>query len=229
MNSEVSSMLERMYDLFSRKYKDEITAWDHFIEFIAVDNQGSLFFELTHKFEWLFEDQEFCKSVLDIYDSKLLRSDYYDHLGELYFNRVLKQSDKLISNKKAQSIVLNYLDKTDKKIKLLIPNCQTGRLIISAKEIAENSMIYAIEPDIRLYRIALTNMIIHNIKGYILCNNNYNTNVDNLIKESEDNWKYANSWNVPSTKIKYKIERQTTLVPKHTLNDAIVIDSGGLT
>lgn len=230
MNKEVYSMLERMHELFKNKFQDRLTAWDHFIEFIAVDNQGSLFFEIPLKFEWLFEDQEFCKAVLDIYDSKLLRSDYYDYLGELYYNKILDQPDKLLSNQKAESIILNYIDKTNKQIKILIPKCQTGRLVMQTKDIAEKAIIYAIETDIRLYRIALTNMIIHNIKGYTLCTNKPRENIDEVINDSKNNWKYANSWCVPSTKPKYKIEKQTTLVPKQTFpNDIIVIDSGGLT
>lgn len=230
MNKDVSSMLEKIYDLFLKKFKDEPIAWDHFIEFIAIDNQGSLFFEIPHKFEWLFEDQNFCKAVLDIYDSKMLRSDYYDHLGELYFNTVIKQSDKLLSYEKAESIVLNYIDKTDKQIKILIPNCQTGRVIMAAKEIANKAIIYAIEPDIRLYRIALTNMIIHNIKGYILCTNKLRSDVDDVINDSFNKWKYANAWCVPSTQLKPITERQTTLFPQKKFpNDMIVINSGGLT
>ena len=223
-------MLENIYDLFLKKFKDELTAWNRLLEFIAVDNQGSLFFEIPHKFEWLFEDQKFCKVVLDIYDSKLLRSDYYDYLGELYFNRVIKQSDKLISPKQADTIILNYIEKTDKQIKILIPNAQTGRLIMHAKEIANKAIIYAIEPDIRLYRIALTNMIIHNIKGYILCTNKLRSDVDDGINDSKNKWKYANAWCIPSTQLIQTVEKQTTLFPQKTFpKDMMVIDSGGLT
>ncbi len=55
MNKDVSIMLEKIYDLFLKKFKDELISWDHFIEFIAIDNQGSLFFEIRHKFEWLLK------------------------------------------------------------------------------------------------------------------------------------------------------------------------------
>lgn len=230
MNKDVSSMLERMYDLFLKKFQNRLIAWDHFIEFIAVDNQGSLFFEIKHKFEWLFEDQDFCKAILDIYDSKLLRSDNYDHLGELYFSRIIKQNDKLISSKQSEKIILSYLEKTDKQVRILIPKCQTGRLIMQANEIANKAIIYTIEPDIRLYRIALTNMIIHNIKGYILCTNKPRSNIDDIISDSKNKWKYANAWCVPSTQLVQKVEKQTTLFPRNTFpKDMIVIDSGGLT
>ncbi len=230
MNRDVSSMLEKIYDLFLKKFKDETTSWDHFIEFIAIDNQGSLFFEIPHKFEWLFEDQNFCKAVLDIYDSKLLRSDYYDHLGELYFKRIIKQSEKLISPKQADTIILNYIDKTDKQIKILIPNAQTGRVMMAVKDITNKAIIYAIEPDIRLYRITLTNMIIHNIKGYILCTNKQRSNIDDIITDSKNKWKYANAWCVPSTQLMQTVEKQTTLFPRDAFpKDMIVIDSGGLT
>ena len=229
MNKDVSSMLENIYDLFLKKFKAGRTSWDHFIEFIAIDNQGSLFFEIPHKFEWLFEDQEFCKAVLDIYDSKLLRSDYYDHLGELYFKRVLKDNEKLLSPEKAESIILNYIDKTEKQLKILVPNAQIGRLIMAIKEIAPKAMIYAIEPDIRLYRIALTNMIIHNIKGYILCTNKPRSNIDDIINDSKNKWKYANAWCVPSTQLIQTVEKQTTLFPRTNFPiDMIIIDSGGL-
>ncbi len=230
MNKDVSVMLENIYDLFLKKFKDEITSWDHFIEFIAVDNQGSLFFEIPHKFEWLFEDQNFCKALLDIYDSKLLRSYYYDHLGELYFKRVIKQCDKLISPKQADTLILNYIDKTDKQMKILIPNAQTGRIIMAVKDIANKAIIYAIESDIRLYRIALTNMIIHNIKGYILCTNKPRSDVDDVINDSKNKWKYANAWCVPSTQLIQTAEKQTNLFPRDAFpKDMIVIDSGGLT
>ncbi len=101
---------------------------------------------------------------------------------------------------------------------------------MAVKNIADKAMIYAIEPDIRLYRIALTNMIIHNIKGYILCTNKPRSDVEDVINDSKNKWKYANAWCVPSTQLIQTVEKQTTLFPQDKFpKDMIVIDSGGLT
>ena len=87
MKSDVRKMLDSMYDTLTAKFHDSYKAWDHLVEFLAVDNCGSMLFQMDHKFEWLFEDRGLTEKLMDTYDPKILRSDYHDHLGDMYLEK----------------------------------------------------------------------------------------------------------------------------------------------
>jgi|GEM_PF-2249758 len=197
MNQDIIVMLERMYDLFTGKWKNPLTAWDYMLEFIVTDYFGALFFELDHQFEWLLEDQKFTKLLLYEYDSKLLRSDNDDHLGEFYFNQVIKKNEgigNLISMKKARSIVSEQLSETDQSITILDTEAKTGRLLLASHEIVPNGILFGVEGDLRLYRIAYANLIIHDLKGYLLHANTSTHELNISTPEGKHNWQYANKW-----------------------------------
>ena len=84
MKPEVYKMIENMYKLLFEKFKNKQLAWNRLIEFIAVDNNGALFLQLNHKFEFLFEDKKLLNSLMDIYNSKLISSDNINQIGDLY-------------------------------------------------------------------------------------------------------------------------------------------------
>ena len=84
-NPEVRIVLDKLFNLFYKKFNEKDKAWDYFIEFLAADNSLEIALQLEHKFEWFINDKRFRDSIFAIYDSKLLKSDYHDHLGDIYF------------------------------------------------------------------------------------------------------------------------------------------------
>ncbi len=201
MNSNVREMLESMFDLFTEKFADMVEAWDHFVEFLAVDNHGSLICQLDHKFEWLFEDRKLCEALMKIYDPELMRSDYYDHLGDMYWEEVLGKGNAargrsfLISWREAQSTAAKHTAETDETLRILDPVAGTGRLLMATHKRAPNTLLFGVDVDLRALRIALTNFAIHGITGYLLHANTLQHQIDPSTEDGRANWQYSNRWN----------------------------------
>lgn len=192
MNSEVRDMLKKMLNLLQEKFVDKNSAWDKMIEFLIVYNQGKYFFRVDHKFEWLWEDQRLAHQLLDIYDSELMRSDFHDHLGELYYKRIL--SEEYPDNP--------FVGKILHKKGITYSNAGTGSELMQSAKKNPDKKYYGVEPDIKLYRIALTNCTIHGVDVQLL---NANPNEHDINVQSENgqsNWKYSNRWNVDQSKLK---------------------------
>lgn len=193
-------MLENVYGLFTEKFKDDIKAWDHFIEFLAVDNQGGLIHQLCHKFEWLFDDNKSTNSLMRMYNPALLRSDYYDHLGDMYFEKIigLKQSQgndlPLSTENDADGLIKTSFENTIATKIILDQNAGTGRYLMTAHKINPNAMLFGVENDIRALRIAFTNFAIHGISGYLLHADTRIHNIDMDTDEGMFNWTFANKW-----------------------------------
>ena len=197
---EVRKMLEDMYSLLNNKYSDSVKAWDSLIEFLAVDNCGSLIYQLDHKFEWLFEDSELSRTLMKTYDPELLRSDYYDHLGEMYLEKIIgkKESERkglyLTPMNVAESMAAMTIKETDKALNILDPAVGTGRLLMAAHKRAPNGLVFGVDIDLRALRIAFTNFAIHGISGYLLHADSLRHEIDISIKDGRSNWQFANKW-----------------------------------
>jgi len=206
MNTEVRVMLNKMYDLFKNKFQNSIYAWDRFIEFLAIDNNAIYARQLDHNFEWLLKDIQFSVDLMNIYNPKLLRSDYYDHLGDMYVEIFLSKRGKRGLDQRSNKIE-EYREQLEnqavsRQLKILDPAARTGRLLMSVYKTYPNSILFGVEPDIRLYRIALTNFAIFNIPGYVL-NADGKIHELNLTSENgQHNWGYSNVWNPPTKKFK---------------------------
>ena len=154
MNQDVRKMLEGMYDLLTQKFHDPVKAWDSLIEFLAVDNCGSLIHQLDHKFEWLFDDMDFAKRLTKAYDFELLKSDYYDYLGEMYLERIVgkKEAGKgglyLTPMNVADSMAAMTIKETDKSLNILDPAVGTGRLLMGAHKRAPNALLFGVDIDL---------------------------------------------------------------------------------
>jgi len=200
MNQKVRTMLEKMYNVFIDKFHDPIKSWDRLVEFLAVDNCGGFIYQLNHKFEWLFQDSKLADTVMELYDPELLRSDYYDHLGDMYL-------EKIVSNKEAQRkglfltpvnlaelLAQTTFQKSNIPLKIFDPAVGTGRLLMAAYKNEPNSMLFGVDIDLRLLRIAMTNFAIHDIPGYLLHANSLVHEIDIATEAGRNNWQYANKW-----------------------------------
>ena len=199
-----------MYNLFKEKFKEDVKAWDYFIEFIAADNYASLIYDFNHKFEWLLEDRKFAMSLMSIYDPALLKSDYYDHLGDMYYEKILKPNQSknkdlfLITMDDAYNMVKMSVGETDAPIKILDPTIGTGRYLMAAHKIVPNALLFGVDSDLRALKIAFTNFTIHGIPGYLL---HADTSVHDVEMETDEgiyNWQFANEWNSCIDKLKAK-------------------------
>jgi len=220
-------MLEDVYNLFKEKYKDSVKSWDQFIEFIAADNNASLIYQLNDKLEWLFEDKRLLKSLMTKYNPALLRSDYYDHLGDMYFEKILKPGHSqnkdlfLISMNDAYDMIKKTIGENDAPIKILDPNVGTGRYLMAAHKIVPNALLFGVDSDLRALRIVFTNFTIHSIPGYLL---HADTSVHDIEMETDEgiyNWQFANEWNSCIEKLKAKkrkIKDKITEVKKTAKN-----------
>lgn len=199
-----------MYKLFTMKFKDNVKAWDYFIDFLAVDNQGRLIHQLSHKFEWLFEDNKLVNSLMSIYNPALLRSDYYDHLGEMYFEKILKPRQSqdrnlsLMTMNDAYTMAKMSFGETDAPLKILDPVVGSGRYLMAVHKIAPNALLFGVDNDIRALRVALTNFAIHGIQGYLLHADARIHDVEIDSDEGIFNWMFANKWYSCIDKLKMK-------------------------
>jgi DNA modification methylase len=201
MENKARTMLENMYALFNDKVNDKRKAWDYLLELLAVDNRGSVIFEIGHKFEWLFNDSSLSKKVLEVYDDELMKQDYRDHLGDMYLHHVVPKSEELAKaryikkhpNEEELAELISPL--TEEILKFYDPFAGTGRLLMAAHKKAPRAKCFGIEKDLDLYRIAVTNFAIFNIPGYLLHENHLSYKADSSNPLLRHNWKYANHWN----------------------------------
>ena len=200
MDQKVRAMLENMYELFEAKFHDPTKSWDNLIDFLAVDNYSPLHYQLNHNFEWLFGDLKLCEALMKIYDNKKLKSDFYDHLGEMYLENIISKAE---SKKKgifhtpknvADLMAQISIPESDKQLNILDPAVGTGRLLMAAYKKAPNSLFFGVDIDLRSIRIAYKNFAIHSIQAFLLHANSLEHEIDIAIKAGEHNWKYANKW-----------------------------------
>jgi len=188
-NSKVRDMLNNLYELFLNKFKDKEKAWDYFLLFIAVDNNGNLILDSGINLHWLLRDKKFFNSVLSIYDSKLLKSEVYDHLGELYFDifgennpqNSIISDEQIIEKYKASKLILDISNKVSKNV-------------ISIQKNNPSAIIFGVTTDLNILRIALTNSFIFGIKCFLL---NADSKLHELSLTTQNglfNWKFANQW-----------------------------------
>lgn len=200
MKQQVRTMLESTYGLFQQKFQDSYSAWDRFIEFLAVDHNPLLFRQIDHKFEWLFDDSELIKKLEHSYNPQLLGSDYYDHLGDMYLEKVVSKyrvqrlGQFLTPESVADMLAQMTIEKTDEPVNILDPAVGSGRLLMAAHKVAPNSRLFGVDNDLRMIRLAMTNFAIYRIHGYLLHADSLRHEIDIGTPAGRDNWRYANRW-----------------------------------
>ncbi len=206
-NSEVREMLNKLYEIFLKKFKDMQKAWNHFLEFIAIDNSAGLIYEIGLNIEWLINDKRFRDSVFSVYDSNLLRSVYYDHLGDIYFELINKKTPKQILLNNIQTRIKTLSNEKKNSIGILDLNMGTGRKLMAIHGIDPKSILFGVTNDLNLFRIALTNSFLFEIKCYLLYADNKIHELGLDSKRGIDNWKQANQWNNSFNKLQQKLDK----------------------
>ena len=218
MDQKVRTMLEQLFLIFIDKYPDPLNAWDKLIEFIAIDNHSPLFSELDYNFQWFYQNKEFIESVMSIYDSNLLKDDYYDHLGEMFYDKIVSKglvestNDYLINQDKAQLLIPQKLRNTHIPNTVFDPAVGSGRLLMAVYQVSPKAILCGVDSDIRLLRIAYTNLLIHNIPGYLLHADESKHETDISTREGMYNWRYYNKWHSCMNKLLPKCKNVTTKI-----------------
>ena len=200
MTNVVRTMLENMYDLFQREYLDAYQAWDNMVAFIAGDYSLDYIWQNKDSLKSLLEKKTLMDKVMNVYDHTILKNDYYDHLGDLYLEKIVssntaKQRGQFVTPHAVGSMMSRMIiPKTEKKITILDPAVGSGRLLMEAYKQAPNSIPFGVDLDLRMVRIAMTNFVIHGIKGYLLHANSLEHELDLSKQDGIHNWRYANKW-----------------------------------
>ena len=191
---------KEMYRILLEEFKDYNKAWDCLIEFLVLSNFPRFFFMVDHKFEWIFKNSKLADRLMRIYDLQLLKTDRHDYLGDLfikYRNEMGGDYDPSIvtpSDESVKRTVKESIKSTDNTVRILDLGTATGRFILKISEYAPNAVIYAIDKDIRLLRIAFANCAIHDIQAYLLCADFLIHDFEHSTEDGRHNWKYANKW-----------------------------------
>ncbi len=222
MKPEVRTMLENTYNVFHERYSDSILAWDRFIEFIAGDHCPHLVTELDHHYDWFFSDKDLADKIIQNYNLELLHSDRSDHLGDMYIQKLVTKADAerrglfLTPESVANLTAAMTIPVTEEKVTVLDPCVGSGRLLMAAHQRAPNGIFFGVDTDLRILRVAYTNLAIHGIKGYLLHADSLLHNTDISTEEGRENWKYSNHWNSHMDKLhKYSpLPKKTTIESK---------------
>ncbi|MCP4603476.1 MAG: N-6 DNA methylase [Proteobacteria bacterium] len=208
MNPKVRAMLEKVYGLIDERFRDSRQSWDHFVEFLAVTNSAWLYRDLHNKLGWLFENPTLTEQLAQAYDSKLLTSDYYDHLGEMYLEKIVspreaKRKGQFLTPQEVAGLLAQMtITETNKPINVLDPAVGSGRLLMAAHQIVPKAQLFGVDRDLYMIRMALTNFAIHNIPGYLLHANGLEHEIDIAAQAGRENWRYANRWDSAMDKLR---------------------------
>lgn len=190
MDQDAVTMLENLYAFFIEKFKNKALAWERLLEFLAVDNQAKIFWQVNHKFEYLWEDQDFTKKVMGAYDSEVLRNEKKDVLTDFYNSKVRPKTLGIL-----QSVTMNNLTLHKISCQAFLEYCEANK----------PNRSYAITNDLQLYRILVTNLAIHDLPGKILLMPVGHYVLDITFPDGKFNWQFANHWH-PEPKLLRKLQ-----------------------
>jgi hypothetical protein len=66
-----------------------VKAYEHLLQFLAVDNCPPIMLDIEGKLEWFFANHDLAQQLIDAYKLDLIKSERYDHLGDIYLENVV--------------------------------------------------------------------------------------------------------------------------------------------
>lgn len=200
MTLPVRAMLDNLYDMFYEKYPDSHRSWDCMLAFIAGFHDGRLMAQFEDELEWVVQEPSILEKVRAMYDPCLMRGNSLDALGEMYFECQLDKAQQRAKSyartpwKIVKVMSEAIVPETQERIKIMDPCAGTGRLLLALASRAPNGVYFGVEDDLRISRIALTNLLIDNVHAYVL-NANYLAHATDLQSDAgKHNWRYSNKW-----------------------------------
>lgn len=173
-----------------------------------MDHNPYLLKQLDHRFEWFFEDKTFAEKIMKTYDPKILKTDRYDYLGDLYVENQSRLSQcykgQFLTPQNVVDMIAQMTlgEKTDKERNVLDPAVGTGRFLIAANPYAPNANLFGVDIDLRALRVAMTSCAIHHIPAYFLHADSLRHEIDLSKENGRYNWQFANAWHSCWEKLK---------------------------
>lgn len=135
------------------------------------------------------------------FNIQILQNEIGDWLGEAYEFLGLTDNEKLITNSECLHKIFNIhsCNKCFPKV-IYCKRIQTGRMLLNLfQNHGQNLLLYGVESNLTLYRIALINIKLYKIPAILLC-------VDDALIDTRDfttsspNWEFANRWTSTGSK-----------------------------
>jgi hypothetical protein len=199
MDSKIMNIYENMFRTIYESCRDYRAAWNRLIEFIMLNSYPKFLFMVDHKFEWFLENSSLVEKLMEIWNHDLLKSDNHDYLGDLLMKygkelRFQYEREMVGSSTKTIEKIEQQLKAKKGKANILVIGTKTGRLLLRIHEANSNAVIYGIERDLNLYRIAFANCALHGMDFNLLCCDPLKHAFDHSTDNGKHNWQYANRW-----------------------------------
>ena len=200
---------EKIFDALYSRYNDSSKAYNRMLEFLAADNCPPMLADIGERIEWFFSDRELSEQIAGVYDLSEIKSDYHDHLGDLYEEHVIGPQEAkrkglyLTPQPVVEVICKSTLEGAkDKEVNILDPCTGTGRFLLAAARYAPKGRLFGVDRDLTMIRTAFTNAAIHNVSMYLLHADSLRHEIDIAKEDGRANWRYANRWDSQMDKLK---------------------------
>lgn len=202
-------MYDALFENFYKEFNDSHKAYDHLLEFLAVDNCPPLIMDIEDRLEWLFKNPGLAENLKKSYNLPLMKEDRYDYLGDLYIENIIgpKEAGRKGLYLTPQPVVdlmcqCTIGNNNEDEVNVLDPCVGTGRFLLTANKYAPNAKLFGVDNNLTMIRSAFTNAAIHSIRMYLLHADVFKHETDIGIPEGLYNWQYANRWYSHMDKLK---------------------------
>lgn len=209
INKEVRGVYDSLFKVLYDEYNDGNLAYEKLLEFLAVDNCPPIIRDIDGNLSWFFENEDIRGKLIEAYDVKVVQSERYDHLGDLYLENVIgeyeakKRKLYFTPHSVADALARMTLEgNTKKQPNVLDPAVGSGRLLMAAHAHCPDARLYGVDNSLALVRTAFTNAAIHSISMYLLHADSLRHVTDIALPEGRDNWRHANRWQSQVDKLK---------------------------
>jgi len=189
-----------MFDILFQEYNDSHKAYDHLLEFLVADNYPPIIDDIESGVEWFFVNDDFADNILKTYKPYAIKSDKYDHLGDIYIENVIGQKEAgrkglyLTPQHLVDMMCQMTIGRTDEQVNILDPCVGTGRFLMTANTYAPNAALFGVDNNLTMIRTAFTNSAIYQIPVYLLYADFLVHETDMSTPDGLYNWRFANRW-----------------------------------
>ncbi len=209
IRKDVRMAYDELFEILYREFNNSGKAYEHLLEFLAVDNCPPIMNDIEGRLEWFFSNMGLAEKLVKAYKLPLIKEDRYDYLGDIYVENVIgpKEAGRKGLYLTPQPVVdfmcrsiLN--EKNNEKINILDPCVGSGRFLLTANKYAPIARLFGVDIDLNMIRTAFTNAAIHSISMYLLHADSLLHETDISLPEGRHNWQFANRWHSHIGKLK---------------------------
>jgi len=200
---------DSLFEILYNESNDSHKAYEHLLQFLAVDNCPPVMLDIEGKLEWFFLNKDLAEQLIQAYRLPLIKSDGYDHLGDIFIENVIGATEAgrkglyLTPQPVVETMCRMTLgEKNSEEINVLDPCVGTGRFLLTANKYAPKSRLYGVDNNITMVRTAFTNASIYSISMYLLHADSLYHETDISKPDGVYNWQFANRWRSHLDKLK---------------------------